>query len=342
VVVGRATLRQYVQHSRAAVAAEIASPLRLWEAPDGSQRQPIWRVRVLETLRGEALPESLDVFAHGEGLPRFDEGDRVLLFLERTAERPEFAALAERFPWFTGQEPGEEWRLDRDAGAGDAVLAAARRWAAWTDAPREQQASGLRSLLLEEVTSPVPRLRDDGVSELMSLAGRADAFPDAESLAPFVAVARSTRLPLGPRLVLLDALGRNPAWDAGEAWHALVKEPHGAAELARLATAAGARSDPALSVWLRTLLAHPDAGVRRAAAAALGHPRHAGAEPSLAGAARDPDPCVARAAIRSLAALETAASRRALAALADGGHPERARWAKAALRRDASRSGAGR
>jgi hypothetical protein len=334
VVVDRTTLRQYVQHSGAVAACEIASPLRIWEAPDGSDRQPYWRVRCPETLRGGPLPAALDVFAHGEGLPGFAEGDRALLFLERTAERREFAALAPRFPWFTGQEPGEEWRLAPDDG--ELVLDTARRWARFAETPRAEQPARLRELLLHQLRSPLARLRNDGIAEMVRLSGRSEAFPDAASLAPFVEIARSPALPVPQRVALLDALDGHPAWSADEAWRALVAEPHDTASLERLAAAAGRRDDPALSAWLRSLLGHAEPRVRRAGAAALGAPRHAGAEPALAAAARDPDPGVARAAVRSLGALRSEAGRSELAALAAGADPERARWAAAALRLEAS------
>lgn len=338
-VVDRATLRQYVQHSEAAAVCEVGSPLRVWEAADGSDRQPWWRMHCTETLRGGPLPPSLDVFAHGEGLPRFQAGERVLLFLERTADRREFASLAARFPWFTGQEPGEEWRL-APGEAGEAVRAAARAWVEWLGLARRDQPARLRALLRDEIRSRVPRLRDDGIAEMVRLARRTDLFPDAASLRPFVARAGSRALPVPQRLALLDALDGHPAWDAREAWRALTAEPHDAQALSRIATAAGLRDDPALSAWLRALLSHESPAVRRAAAAALGHPRHAGAEAALARAARDADPGVARSAVRSLGALPGDAARRTLAELAAGDEdPERARWAAAALRRQRAGDG---
>ena len=109
------------------VLARVLAPLRAWSAPDGSDHQEYFSAEVLERIDGDPGGKQIDVFAHAEGEPRLRTGDHVVLFLDETAQRAEFATLAVRFPHFTTQGAGQEWRFDpNDPTLPDLV----RRWRA--------------------------------------------------------------------------------------------------------------------------------------------------------------------------------------------------------------------
>src|SRR5690606_9990738 len=168
VVFERTSLREWLTRSALVVVAEFESDVEMWSAPDGSDRQEFFRVRVLETLKGPAPASPLEFFPHAEGFPRFQAGDRALLFLARSDARREFAALATRFPWFSVQGAGHEWRLAPGA-EGARVLATARRWLALRgDAPSDP-IGAVRSLLVDQLGSEVPALRADAVAELVRM-----------------------------------------------------------------------------------------------------------------------------------------------------------------------------
>jgi hypothetical protein len=261
----RATLRQWLLGADLAVVVEFETDASLWQAPDGSDRQEWFRVRVLETLRGRAPGPRLDFSPHAEGFPAFRAGDRALLFLSRSGARPEFAPIAGRFPWVSFQGAGQEWRL---VGAdGEAILAIARRWAALSDA-RDGVARELRALLLAELASGVARLRSDALAELVLLR-TAPGFLDAATTAALAAWADAPSLPPSQRLALAKLLDGAPGFDAGARLRALTEEPVDGPLLLQLIRVAGATGDPRLRPWLVARSADPRPAVRREAQLAL-------------------------------------------------------------------------
>lgn len=261
----RATLRQWLLGADLVVVAEFESDASLWQAPDGSDRQDWFRVRVLETLRGTAPGPALDFTPHAEGFPAFRAGDRALLFLSRTAEQREFTRIEARFPWVSFQGAGQEWRL---AGAdGDAILAIARRWAALADA-RSGVADELRSMLLAQLGSGVARLRADALSELVGLRSL-PGFLDAPTTAAFAAWADAPGLPSSQRLALVKLLEGAPGFDAGARLRALTETPLDDPVRLQLIRVAGASDDPRLRPWLVAQSADPRPAVRREARLAL-------------------------------------------------------------------------
>ena len=344
VVFDRATLRQYVQHSAVCFVAEFASGPLLWVAPDASDRQDYFRVRTLEVLRGAAPPELFEFFPHAEGFPSFRAGDRALVFLERTASRPEFAPLAERFPWFSVQEAGEEWRLS--GAEGEAALSLARGYADLADAGDAALLPGLRALLAGALGSPFPALRADARAELIRLRGSARFFASRDDVAPFAALATSPAIPLAERISLARLLEGAPGFDASGAFSSFVAEPRSRDDTVTLVRVYATSADPAAAAWILARLEAPDPGVRREAAIALGRGRRPEHVAALGRAAGDPDGDVARAAIGALGAIGDPAAREALRAVRDADDPRRSRWAAAELRRldlrdraEAARSG---
>jgi hypothetical protein len=330
-VYDRATLRQYVQHSASAFVAEFVSGPLVWVAPDASDRQEYLRARSVEVLRGAPPPELVEFFPHAEGFPSFQAGDRALVFLERTETRPEFGPLAGRFPWFSVQESGEEWKL---AGAeGEATLALARGYADLADAADAVLLPNLRALLVSALGSPFPALRADARAELISLRGTAGFFGSRDDAAPFAALVTSAAVPVGERIALARLLEGAPGFDASGAFASFVAEPRSRDDSIALVRVYATSTDPAVAAWIRERLAAPDPGVRREAAYALGRARRSGDVASLGRAAVDPDPDVARAAIGALGAIGDPPAREALRGVRDGGDPRRSRWASAELRR---------
>jgi hypothetical protein len=337
VVVSRGSLRQYLQHSALALRVEFLAGPEVWEAPRGGDRQEYFRVRILERLAGEGPARGeLEFFPHAEGFPGFGAGEQALLFLERTAERPEFAAHAARFPWFSVQGAGEEWRI---SGAGDPTLGLARAWLAWL-AAGGQDAMGLAALLAQGLASDVEALQRDAFLELVRARERAGLLDRPEAVARFAPFVDDPRVPISRRAALLQLLAGRPGFEAEAAFARLSASARAPRERERLVRQlAGSQLAP-VGPWLALQAASPDAGLRRAAVAAQGQ-RGAGADLALLERAlADADPGVARAAVRALGAVDSEATRRLLSRVAAGGDAERARWAAAELRRPGQASSA--
>jgi hypothetical protein len=267
VLVERATLRQWIVDSAAVVVAELETDVQMWRAPDGGDRQEYFRVRVIETLHGALAPGPLEFFPHAEGFPDFRAGDRTLLFLERSGDHPEFARVARRFPWFSTQGAGQEWKLEPGV-AGASVLEVAARLASYRRTPPADPRSALRDVVLAELASGVPRLRRDALGELV----RARSWPgflDAQTTPVFAAWTEPASLPPTQRLALVRLLEGAPGFDADSRLRAMTREPLAGAELAQLVRTAGQRSDPALRAWLAALADDPRPDVRREARSAL-------------------------------------------------------------------------
>lgn len=331
VVYDRATLRQYVQYSAVVLVAEFTAGPLLWVAADGSDRQEYFRVRTVEVLQGAAPPEIFEFFPHAEGFPGFRAGDRALVFLERTADRPEFAPLAPRFPWFSVQEAGEEWRL---AGPeGDATLTLARGYADLLGAAEDEVLPRLRALVLRGLGCGFPALRANARSELIPLRSRPGFFARTDDVAPFAALVASSPLPLGERIALARLLEGAPGFDATRAFESLAGSPRTRDDTLALVRIFATSADPGVGGWIAARLEDPDASVRREAAFALGRARRAEHVAALARAAGDPDDTVARAALGALGATGDPAARSALRAVSEGGDARRSRWAAAELRK---------
>jgi len=335
VVVQRPGLRQLLQSAEVAVVVEFVSSLRTWEAPHGADRQEYFTVRTLETIAGEAPPARFDVFPHAEGMPAWQQGDVALLFLERTSLRPEFASLATRFPYFTIQQTGQEWKLvGRD---GKAVLAAARAYRALGEKTAAEGSTALRSLLLLNLRSGGAPLREDAVAELVRVRSVPGFFGTPRDLDGFTAlVARDAGLPLTTRVALARILDGLHGFSGDREIRAITTEPLSAEERLQLVRVSGAAQDAGVSAWLAGLLASPDATLRREAAYALGHPWHAARAQALAATLEDPDPTVARAALRSLGALESSDAADMLQRVANGPECFLKHLAQAEIRRIAA------
>ncbi|MCG8589555.1 MAG: hypothetical protein MJE66_09715, partial [Proteobacteria bacterium] len=252
----RATLRQFVQHSASVVVAEFESGPVLWRAPDGSDHQDVFRCRRLELLAGDDPGERFAFFPHAEGFPAFAAGDRALVFLESTAERPEFAALAPFLPLYSLQERGEEWKL---AGAsGDATLMLARDYARWLQRTGGRESNAgvhrLAALLLKGLRTGATVLEDDALAELLRLRNAPRGAWNAPTLAAFTRFAKDPGAPFRLRLGVVRALETREGFAAAPAWAALLATAETPAD--RIALARAARHDAPAPVagWLRAQL----------------------------------------------------------------------------------------
>ncbi len=266
-IVGRETLRQWTAESAAAAVVVFESDGQLWRADDGSDRQDFFRVRVETVLCGALEAGPLEFFPHAEGFPSFRAGDRALLFLERSADRIEFTSLSPRFPWFSTQGAGQEWKLPPDE-SGTRILEVAQRLASHRVSRPANPNRALRDVVLAELGSGVPRLRRDAISELVTARLRPD-FLDAEAMRSFASFVDTTDLAVTERLALLRLLDGAPGFDASARLRAMTREPLAGPALAQLVRVAGASDDAALRAWVATLASDARPEIQREARAAL-------------------------------------------------------------------------
>jgi hypothetical protein len=326
VVYDRRTVRQWSQEAALIVVAQFRSGMQVWRAPDGSDAQEFFTVRVLERLRGQ-VADDLDFFAHAEGEPRWRPGDIAVLFLERTGAHAGLARVAERFHYFSVQGAGHEWTLT--PATRDEVVGVVRYW---TSAPQPIPADAMRAAVLRELTDADARLQADALAELAHAGCQPALFPDPTTVQPFANLLTADVLGAPSRIALARALDGCPGFDAAAALRKLTELPLAPRERTALIRAAGMTDDPTLSAWLAALLTDPDLMVRREAAAALGHPRHAASVRALAAAAASSSAADALAAVRALAAIGTPEARAALTALTATAPPAIANSARAYLK----------
>ncbi len=339
VVYQRRTLRQWAQQCDVIVLAEILSPLQVWSAADRSDHQEFFTIRVVDHVAGEAVPESFDIFPHAEGEPRYEVGDRALLFLDRTAARAEFAPLAERFAYFTTQGSGQEWIL-RDQHS--EALPIALEW-------RERRSSNdyrtRRDLLLRELAADDRRLRNEALADFAQLRSSDDFRADLQTQQRLAAMVRAERLAVAERISMIHLLDGIPGFSSSDEMLRLAKQTTEGGQRLSIIRACGALRDDAITAWLRRQLADSDRAVRIATLNALAHPWHAAAAEDLVAIASSPDSDVriGASAIRALGGIGNPAATTALRDIADRQQPPISSLARAELARlqamDGRRSG---
>ncbi len=309
----RKTLRQWAGQAQVVVVARVRTPLQVWSAPDGSDHQEYFSLEVVETLAGDPGARVLDVFAHAEGEPRIRAGDTLVLFLDRTGLSPEFTALAERFPFFTGQGAGQEWRIDPDD---PTVPTLVRQWRALQTEPDDR--ASLR-LVIVQLQAGDPRLAADAIVELVRLRGRPDFAADPEDRASLVAMSQSADRPVAQRLALIQILDGVEGFSAVDAIVSLARSRLSPPERVVVARACARVLDPQVTRWLGEMLESSGSATRIAAlGSAAGRPELADQIVSLTD---DPDPQVARAAVRALGADSSPKATAALERIAAGEGP---------------------
>ena len=305
VVVGRRSLRSWTRDASVVVVADVVAPVHAWVSEDGRERRDAVRLRVVETLRGDAGAREILVHPHAEGLPDWPAGSRVIAFLEPSAGHALFAPFAASLPWFTTQGPEDAWGV---APEDEDTLRLAR---AWTVAGPSASPGEVRHLLLAQLRTSNRRLREDALLELVVARRDPRLFVSRVDVAPFARLAgMQSPLPVPERIALQRALDGVTGFDSAAAFRDLVRASPAYPSRDRLALvrAAGPSRDPEVSRWLAGILddASGDPSLRREAAAALGRPWHASQAPALERASRSTDPVLARRATASLAEVRRA------------------------------------
>jgi len=307
VVYDRRTLRQWTEQARLIVVAEVLSPLRVWTAPDRSDHQEYFSVRVIETLAGAPPATELDVFAHAEGEPRLRVGDTMLLFLDPAAERAEFASLSTRFPYFTTQGAGQEWTIP----PGDPALRSlAAAWHALS--ARGGAYSDRRDLLIRQLASHDRRLRADAMTEFVRMRASPEFAADRVGIERLTAMTKAADRSIPERIALIKLLDGIEGFSAASALVSLDRPDLSTRDRVTIIRACGYVTDPAATPWLREQLRSPDIDVQLAVLSAVRTGAHAVLADAVATLTKSPDPRVARAATRALAAIDsrTTATRR--------------------------------
>ncbi len=327
IVFDRRTLPQWIARSRLVLVAEVRTPLLIWSAADGSDHQEYFSVRVIEALAGDSPAPQLDVFAHAEGEPRLRVGQSMLLFLERTAEHAEFAHLASRFPYFTTQGAGQEWSF----ASGDRTVPELAR--AWREVLRRGGSYTDRlALIVRQLETADPRLRADALRQLVHLRGTQDLAVDRSGRQRLAAMTETADLSVSQRLGLIKTLDGVGDFSTPSALLKMARSELTAAERLAVIRACRGVDDAALAAWLGEQLRSIDVDVTIAALAAVASPYHSMLVEPIAVLAGDLRPPVARAAVRSLAAIGTARATAHLRRVA-AGHSDAAKLAAAELRR---------
>jgi len=327
IVYDRRTLPQWIARARLILVAEVRTPLLIWSAPDGSDHQEYFSVRVIEVLAGASPAQELDVFAHAEGEPRLRVGQNMLLFLDPTAEHAEFAHLASRFPYFTTQGAGQEWSF----ASGDATLPALAR--AWREVLRRGGSyQDRRTLVIRQLEMTDPRLRADALRQLLRLRGTQDFAADGAAQKRLAEMTATPDLSISQRIGLIKILDGIGGFSASSALMRLATSDLTAAERLAVIRACRGVDDAAIGVWLGDQLRSTDVDVTIAALTAVASPYHSALVEPIAVLAGDARQRVARSAVRSLAAIGSARARAHLVRIA-AGRGDAAKLAAAALRR---------
>ncbi|MGI9432783.1 MAG: HEAT repeat domain-containing protein [Myxococcota bacterium] len=328
IVVDVPSLYRLVSGADLVVRAKIVGGSALGPA---TERRPVTRALVLETLVGEAAVGSSVVFAaHGHGVATYAEGEEALLFLRAAERNRELGGLAEAgLRWVSLQEHDEKVLLEEGSGA--TRVAAARAYAGIPRAASaEERRAALARQTLRNLGSSDPQLALWALSDL-TLAG--DAFPlTPADLARLRSRALDVESSIGLRLALLAELERRGVDDTNTQWLAILQNSQGTERVA-VVRAARAHSSPPVTRALFGLLEDPDLAAAEAAAVSLGVPGNEAAVDGLAAMLASPEPRLRMAAIRGLGRIGTPG---ASAALEDGARthsdPATRRRAQAELR----------
>ena len=318
VVYGATTLRLLTLESDLVARARIVDPAaELWlEEP--LLREAVVVARVLEVLKGTSEGEELRFVQHGHGVPLYEKGEEVLLFLQRIERSRELGAsgIATRIRWVSVQEAGERFALD--AGTRGGLMAAVRAYAALEQLPPTSRLDALRRITVQLLASREPEIAGSALRDLV-LAGDAPLLT-REDLPALERVLTRAETPIGVRIGLVAELERRGLLAGPPRWAELVRTTSGADRLAAV-RAAGVHPSEPVARELARLLGSEDPLLVAAAAVALGSPGSESAVAPLAKLLGSPEPRVRAAAIRGLGKVATPGAREALAKAAVS-HPD--------------------
>ncbi len=318
VVYGGTTLRQLTLESDLVARARIVDPAaELWlEEP--LLREAVVVAEVLEVLKGPSGGEELRFVQHGHGVPLYQKGEEVLLFLQRIERSRELGAsgIASRIRFVSAQEAGERFALG--AGTRDSFTAAVRAYAELEQIPPAAHLDALRRITLQLLSAREPELAGSALRDLV-LAGDSPLIT-RDDLPALERVLGRAETPIGVRIGLVAELERRGLLDAPPRWVELVRTTSAADRLAAV-RAAGVHPSEPVAKELTRLLESEDALHVAAAADALGAPGSESAVAPLAKLLGSPEPRVRAAAIRGLGKVATSGAREVLAKAA-ATHPD--------------------
>jgi hypothetical protein len=325
VVYGATTLRQLSFQSDLVGRARIIDAAAEVALAEPLERETVVVADMLEVFKG-SREERVRFVQHGHGVPLYQPGDEVVVFLQRIERSRELAGsgVATRVGFVSVQEAGERFALD--PASRDAFTAALRGYAALESLPADARPDALRRITVELLASQNSELAGSALRDLVLAGDRPlitrDDLPVLETLLTNAAT------PISVRIGLLAELERRGLVDGPPRWAALLRTTSGADRLAAV-RAAGAHPSGAVTAALTPMLANKDPLLAAAAAVAIGTPGAQGAVAPLAGLLDSSEPRVRSAAIRGLGRIATPGAREALAKAA-ASHPD------AATRRRAS------
>ena len=302
VVYGTTTLRLLTLQSDLVVRARIVDPDSEIVLEDPLVRETLLVAEVLETLKGEAPEGPLRFVQHGHGTPKYEKGEEVALFLQRTERNRELGGspIAEHVSWVSVQEAAAKFPLDDGSRAG--FSAALRSYAALEKLPAEQQPGALRRLTLTLLASPDPRLASSAVRDA-ALAGDAPFFT-AKDLPALEALLANADLPIGVRVALLSELERSGLVESPPRWARLLRETRGRDRFT-VVRAVAVHPSPAVTQELLLLLKSDDPLLVSTVAVSLGAPGNEQAVLPLSKLLASDQQRVRMAAIRGLGRIAT-------------------------------------
>jgi hypothetical protein len=308
VVYGTETLRGIVQQSD--VVARVRIVNRGTALP---LEEPVVVAEISELFKGlvVAAEGPLRFVQHGHGVPVYEKDQVVVVFLQKIGRSRELGSLAGKVDWVSIQE-GEAWAADAS------MVDALRAYAAVEKLPPAQRPQALRDLTLKLIASPDMRLAIPAV--LDATVARDEPYITAEDLPQLEKVAANPKTPIGVRLALTSEFERLGLVEGPARWVKLLRETHGADQIAVARAVAAHPSDP-VTQELIGLLASQDVLLASAAAISLGAPGNEKAVTPLSKRLGSSEERVRMSAIRGLGRIGTPSARAALAQAA-ASHPD--------------------
>jgi hypothetical protein len=318
--VSRQSLRGLIAEADLVVHARILriDELVPGDAPEAWTRRAL-QLEALQVIKGPGKPgQRLEFAQHGHGVPPYHPGDEALLFLRSVSKSRELVGLAaEDGPvWYSSQEHDDAYVLS--AGSRQAVLRAAKRYAAIEKMPRNERTEALRRITVKSLASKDARLARSALRDLRAAPER--PLVTGGDLASLLAVVDDPSAPTDVRLGLLAELQQRGLLRGDRRWVKLLRTATPGNRLA-VVQAAGAHGGPDTRAELVRILRGSDISLASAAAVALGSPGNAPAIAPLSEALSAGEPRLAMSAIRGLSAIGTSEAEAVIRDAAES-HPD--------------------
>ena len=318
IVYGTKTLSQLVAEADVVARARVIDADAVLVLEGAGKRRPLVAAEILEVIKGPAQPGPVRFVQHGHGVADFEDGEEVLLFLERAEHHRELSKLggAAGVSWVSVQEHDAKFLLTPESR--EAILIATRGYLQAAGAASDERHAALRKATFAQLSSSDPRLASSAVRDI-ALAEDPPLVTEADLPAlDFVLASDSTAI--GVRVALLAELERRKLLDGSPRWVALLRSTQGR-DLRSVIAAAGTHPSPPVYAVLLEILAGGDADAAAAAAVSLGWPGNEQAVPALRASLASRDSRLRMASIRGLGRIATPSARKLLEEVA-ASHPD--------------------